>query len=189
MKISPLISTISLFITLASSHELRTTVQDDKHNRLISTQEASAFVDKYFDLLRNIAPVSTAQNLFTDDLEVYSHSRLSVRGAPHPPPGITQATSLADYLTNYYPATGLSASTSAVFSSISINADGTDFTWYWAWDGVGDGKYPVHGYTRFAIKYLNRRDWKVEMFVHEFNSVAWLINTGGHVTYRNGTVE
>ena len=86
MKLSSITSILCLFISVVSSLPRSDSVarSDAHHGSRVTHAEAVAYTVKFFDFLRDSVPDRTAlaHELFTDDLNVNSQSRLSTRGDP-----------------------------------------------------------------------------------------------------------
>lgn len=58
--------------------------------------------------------------------------------------------------------------------------------WYWQFDQIGSGQYPVKGFNLFTMSRQGDNLVASEVDI-EFDSIAWGLDTGLSVTYRDGT--
>ncbi|KAF7193850.1 hypothetical protein HII31_04740 [Pseudocercospora fuligena] len=162
-------------------HSMVSATGKSQMGQCLSSQEAQQWLQKFLGVFSKTDPnrMQTANQIIADNFAVYSNSIRSLQGQPlngQPAIGSKQ-----EWISN-----GANAPTIRGIETRDVIVGCDKIVWHWSFQGVGAALYQTNGFNLF---HMVRRGKQLQSnrFDIEFDSIAWGLNTGLGVTYRNGT--
>lgn len=152
-----------------------------RSDQCLSEEEAQQWLKSFIGVLGQTDPNrnQTADEIIADQFVEYSNSILSLSGrALNGQPAAASKEAWTQGVLNAPAAQGI--------ETRDVVVGCNKIVWHWSFQKVGAGIYQSNGFNLFTMtrKGTQLQASRLDL---EFDSIAWGLNTGFGVTYRNGT--